>query len=251
MADQLIEVSSTKTPAGDSPFIEDYNQHPALCREGVWMGLKHSYTQEVRLSFEHSDHPEYYVGWSVNGATIEDPGYDFDTSISGAAVPGIPSLAFVCPVDGEYHNLILRSASGSDKLNLIIRVLYRAGIAEANLPPHLGPWLSVSLRGYDIEWPAEKLAEERACLSRLAALLGEIQERFKPPLFIPPGDPFEWLRGLRGNSAVRIEAAIDALKHLKPETQPALVAAIGAELRLALNSGHSLNPYKPQIITRG
>jgi hypothetical protein len=206
--------------------IEDYNLHPALCRFGVWVGLKREFFETYLLSYEH-DPEELYVGWAVNGDTLIDPGYSAGTPPWGAPVPGVPGVSYTCPVAGLYHRISLAGTPGMEPQHLWVQVLYRYP-TEYGQPFHYGPGLWVDLVGYSIAWPADKLEEWRECLHRFWELI----ERYLEEARVGPGDPVErWLEGLRGEEAVRLKALVETLGDLQGDEDRELREAILGELR--------------------
>lgn len=221
----LTEVSSI-TVTNTYVVVEDYNRHPALCRFGVWVGLKREYVETYLLSYEH-DPEELYVGWAINGTTVIDPGYSAGTPPWGEPVPGVPSVTYHCPVGGLYHQISLAGTPGMNPQWLWVQVLYRHP-NEYGQPFHYGPGRWIYLVGYSITWPAEKIEETRRCLRRL----WEIIQKEVQVAHVGPGDPVEhWLEQLRGEEAVALQALTDTLGELSEEQDAELREAIRGELR--------------------
>src|SRR5215217_7080945 len=70
-------------------------------------------------------------------------------------------------------------------------------------PPHEGPWTSVCLDGFDIEWPSYLILEEQACLKRW----GEILRQYVEVAEVGPLDPVELLFGLPEQDLMLLQAA--------------------------------------------
>jgi len=225
MTHSLVELSDTRTVTTSYLVVEDYTKHPRLCRYGVWVGWKSEFTETVVLSYDH-DPEELYVGWSINGTTVIDPGYSAGTPAWGAPAPGNPSVTYRCPVAGLYHRISLSSTPGDANQYLWVSVLYRHP-NEANAPFHVGPSHSVCLSGSEIAWPAAKLAETQACLARLYDIL----RRYVEVAHVGPGDPVEsWLGELDGDEVARVDALLTTIEQLNRETDRLLFEAIRAEL---------------------
>jgi hypothetical protein len=224
MSDQLVVLSDTKNVTGQTIVIEDYNKHPVLCRSGIWVGWLTTFTETVTLQYQHTEDP-LYVGWAINGTTVIDPGYSSGTPPWGVPCPGVPSVAYCCPVDGFLHNISLTSTSGDPYECLTIQVLYR-GPNDANNPAHVGPFMSVCLAGSEIDWPAKKVAESERCMADLWARLGRLIEI----AHVQPGDPVEWLGSLPSEESIRLQAEVNTLEQLDVTAQPALAKAIRADL---------------------
>ena len=221
----LTEVSSI-TITNSYVVVEDYDRHPALCRFGVWVGIKREYLETYLLSYEH-DPEELYVGWAINGTTVIDPGYTAGTPPSGEPVPGSPFVTYKCPVGGYYHQISLAGSPGMDPQSLWVQVLYRYP-NENGQPFHYGPGRWIDLVGYSIAWPAAKLKETQDCLARFWALI----QRYLEIARVGPGDPVErWLERLRGEEAVQLKALVETLGELNENEDSELREAILSELR--------------------
>jgi len=219
MADELKVVSDTRNDTGGHLIFEDYDQHPRACRHGVWAGWKETFTQTVTLAFEHIAHP--YVGWSVNGVTVVDPGYGPFTQPPGSPCPGVPSVLYSCPVGGLFHQISFTSLSGTARQCFWVQVLYREH-GEQNLPPHDGPGTTLCVSGSDIEWPAFLIAQERACLRRWRDIL----RRYVEVADVGPLDPVEFLTRLPAEDQTMLQSAAEALENINPDEQPALSNAL-------------------------
>jgi hypothetical protein len=215
----LVVVSDTTTATGGQVVVEDYNKHPAVCRSGVWMGWEKTFTETVILAYEHTE--ELYVGWSVNGVTVIDPGYGPIVNFPGNPCPGLPSVSYICPVGGLFHQISFTSTSGDPYECLWAQVLYR-GNSEKYVPAHLGPSMEVCLAGSDIEWPAYLIQEEEACLARLWDLL----KRYVEIAHVNPGDPVEFLGGLPIEELIQLQAAVQTLENINAQEQPALASGL-------------------------
>ncbi|CAN5258294.1 hypothetical protein BH20ACT5_BH20ACT5_07220 [soil metagenome] len=82
-----IELSDEVTTTGCDLVVIDYDQQPQLCRKGIWVGSQCQQSQRIVLSYEHDPEP-LYVGWSINGTTVLDPGYGTFTPPGGSPAPG-------------------------------------------------------------------------------------------------------------------------------------------------------------------
>jgi hypothetical protein len=225
---QLVELSRTRSVTSSYVVTEDYTKKPTLCRSGVWVGLNSEFAETVVLSYEH-DPEELYVGWSINGTTVIDPGYSAGTPPWGAPAPGDPSITYRCPVDGLFHRLSLSSTPGSEQECVWVRVLYRHP-NEAAQPFHEGPSLSTCLSGAEVKWPPAKVKAEQACLAKFRELLRRYIE-IAPP--IGPGDPGpveRWLERVSGDDAIRVRALVEALEELSPEDDREVFEAIRADV---------------------
>jgi hypothetical protein len=225
MAHPLIELSRTRNVTNCYLVTENYLKHPALCRFGVWIGWKCEFAETVVLSYEH-DPEELYVGWSINGTTVIDPGYSSGTPPWGAPAPGAPSVTYRCPVGGLFHRLSLTSTPGADQTCLWVQVLYRHP-QDAGAPFHYGPATSVCVKGWGVTWPGKKLKETQDCLARFYELL----HKYVEVAHVGPGDPVErWLEQLEGDDAMRVKALVETLEELAANAEPELAEAIKAEL---------------------
>jgi hypothetical protein len=225
MTHPLVELSDTKNFTGCNLVVENYNLHPAICRSGIWIGWSCDFTETIVLAYEH-DPEELYVGWAINGAVVIDPGYSAGTPPWGAPVPTAPSVTYVCPYGGLYHQISLASTAGHEQVCLWVQVLYRYPDEEGQ-PFHYGPSMYVCLDGYEVIWPEAKLAEMRACLLKFYELLMKYVE-IAP---VGPGDPVErWLAQLRGDDAVRVKGLVDTFGELDRETEGVFAGAIKDEL---------------------
>lgn len=214
MSNTLSEINRIRHITGSSIVTEDYDSHFRLCRSGIWIGLENTFTETVTLSYEHTN--ELYVGWKINGVTIVDPGYSSGTPSWGSPVPGVPGVSYKCPVDGFFHRISFTSTSGMDEQCFYAQVLYRNGIAEANMAPHSGPSLCVCISGKEIEWPEDKLEEEAQCL---AALFDKLK-RYRLIRKVFPPDPIEWLRRFEGQEAQILKASVNTYERINAERQP-------------------------------
>jgi hypothetical protein len=84
----------------------------------------------------------------------------------------------------------------------------------------------VGIGGSEIEWPAYRLAEERACLR---AFFERLRERLQLGE-VDPGDPIERLGQLTGDDALRVRAELETLEQMDRAVQPALAQAISSDL---------------------
>jgi hypothetical protein len=219
MANELKVVSDTRNVTGGHLVFEDYDRHPRACRHGVWVGWKETFSQTVMLAFEHVAHP--YVGWSVNGVTVIDPGYGPFTPPPGAPCPGVPSVLYSGPVGGLFHQISFTSSSGAPRACFWVQVIYREH-GEQNLPPREGPGMTLCVSGSDIEWPAFLVAEERACLRRW----WDILRRYVEVADVGPLDPVEFLTSLPAEELAMMQAAAETLEKINRDEQPTLSNAL-------------------------
>ena len=219
MADELKVLSDTKSSTGGHLVTEDYDKHPRVCRHGVWIGWKETFSQTVTLAFEHTAHP--YVGWSVNGVTVIDPGYGPIVQPPGDPCPGAPSVLYTCPVGGLFHQISFTSVSGSPKACLSVQAIYREH-GEQGLPFHGGPAMTLCLSGSNIEWPAYLILQEQACLRRWRDIL----RKYVEVAHVGPLDPIELLASLPAEDVTLLQAAAEALEQVKPDEQPVLANAL-------------------------
>jgi hypothetical protein len=234
MTHPLVELSRTRSVTKCYLVVEDYVKHPRLCRSGIWIGLKCEFAETVVLAYEH-DPEDLYVGWSIDGTTVIDPGYSSGTPPWGSPAPGAPSVVYRCPVNGLFHELSLTSTPAADESCLWVQVLYRYP-NEAGAPFHYGPSMSVCVKGWEITWPATKVKETNACLARLYDLL----RRYVEIAHVGPGDPVErWLERLEGDEAVRVRAMVETLGDLDPEADRELVDAVKEELTASVRWAQS------------
>jgi hypothetical protein len=215
MVGELKVVSDTRSVTGGHLVFEDYDSHPRACRHGVWSGWKETFSQTVTLAFDHVEHP--YVGWSVNGVTVIDPGYGPFTQPPGVPCPGAPSVLYSCPVGGLFHQISFTSSSGAPRACFWVQVIYREH-GEQNLPPHEGPGMTVCVSGSDVEWPAFLVAEERACLRRW----WDILRRYVEVADVGPLDPVEFLTRLPADELAMLQAAAQTLEKINADEQPRL-----------------------------
>jgi hypothetical protein len=115
-----------------------------------------------------------------------------------------------------------------------VQVLYRYP-SEAGLPSHRGPATSVCLDGWAVTWPADKVLETERCFESLYAKLRQYVQL--PP---EPGNPVaQWLGGLRGDAALRVNALVAALEELDPQRDAELLQAVKGDLTSMLRWARS------------
>jgi hypothetical protein len=226
MAHPLVELSRTQQPTGQKIVLENYDLKPRLCRHGTWVGVKFEFVETVTLSFEH-DPEELYVGWSINGTTVVDPGYGPFPPPFGAPVPGEPSVTYRTPVAGLYHRISFTSTAGHDEECLSVTVLYRTP-AEAGAPAHVGPSRSVCLSGGRVDWPAYLLKAEQECLRHWYEILRRYV-RVLPP-WPPPPPLSRWLERVQPDDLLRFKLELETLEQLDPEADRELAEAIVQDL---------------------
>ena len=224
MSNILSEINRTRNITGSSVVMENYDVNFRLCRYGIWIGLENTFTETVTVSYEHTD--DLYVGWRINGVTVVDPGYSAGTPPWGSPVPGVPGVVYHCPVDGFFHRISFTSTSGMEEQCFYAQVLYRHGVAEANMAPHYGPSICVCISGKEIEWPEDKLEAERRCL---AAFFDKLRQ-YKLIAHVFPPDPVEWLQRFQGQEAQILKAQVDTYVQVDHERQPALAKAVQSSI---------------------
>lgn len=183
------------------------------------MGTTCLQSQRVVLSYGHDPEP-LYVGWSINGSTVLDPGYGTFTPPWGAPAPGAPGVTYETGVDWLAHRIALSVGPGTEAHTVHVRVLHR-GPSDAAEPATLGPSRMVDLAGVATHWPASKLAEQARCWSRLLDLLRRYVEipRWGPP------DPWERLPGLiRLPEDMRVLSAVFAVADLDDKADAGVIA---------------------------
>jgi hypothetical protein len=237
MADELKVVTDTRSDVGGHLVTENYDEHPRACRHGVWIGWKETFRQTVTLAFEHTGHP--YVGWSINGVTVVDPGYGPVTPPPGDPCPGAPSVLYVCPVAGHFHQISFTSIAGSPKSCLSVQAIYREH-GEQGHPAHDGPATTVCVSGSHIDWPAFQILQEQACLKRWRDIL----RKYVEVADVGPLDPVELLTGLPADERTLLQAAAEALEEIKPDDQPVLANALRDTVIGVLRSRMPLNPKR-------
>jgi len=181
----LLELSDEKTTTSCRLIIVNYDLVFNLCRKGIWVGRRCQQRERIVLSYEH-DPEVLYVGWSINGTTVLDPGYGTFTPPWGAPAPGMPDVTYETGVDWFAHRIALSVEPGTPSRTVQLRVLYRHP-DEASEPAHLGPSRAVSLSGVALHWSAAKLEDERRCWNDLKNYL----RRFVKVAHVGPGDPVE------------------------------------------------------------
>jgi hypothetical protein len=228
MADPLVVVSDTKTIISQGIVIIDYDTAPyhALCRYGLWEGWQKLYTETVTLAYEHT--VEEYVGWQVNGLTIMAPGFSAGTPPWGAPLPGFPSVTYVCPVDGYYHEISFTSSVNDPVEEFWVQVLYRT--SEEQQTPTYGPGMWVTLSGQCIEWPWFLLAEMRACIQRLLEIINSIRATLGELEPVNPPDPVEWAARFTPDEVRRVKAGVEIFQKLDEEKQPELANRIAVDV---------------------
>jgi hypothetical protein len=218
MANQLVVVDDSKSPTGGHVVVEDYDEHPRPCRRGLWIGWKETFSQRVTLAFERPGHP--YVGWSLNGVTVIDPGSGPFPRPPGEPCPGQPSVLYFAPVGGLENQIQFTGAPGIPRVCLGVQALYRE---HGNLPALVaGPSTTVCLSGADIEWPAFLVKEEIACQKRW----WEILRRYVEVADVGPLDPVAFLGELPDQDLKVLHAAAQTLERITGEDQPELANAI-------------------------
>jgi hypothetical protein len=217
---RLIELSRSRDVTGSGVVVEDYTDHPTLCRYGVWVGTRTFFTERVVLSFEHDPDP-LNVTWRLQDAENPlNPPYDFTPN---GPVIGAPGIRYSWPVDHLQHRIALFTEPGAKPILVTAQVVYspEAGGAVTN-----GPELALDMSGEVVSWPARQLLEEAECKKRWADLLSRYAKWHKPL----PGEPVEWIDQIQGSDARRVIAVTEALDSLDPASEGELVAAIQADL---------------------
>jgi hypothetical protein len=220
MASDLVVLSNTRTPTGGQRLVvRNYDQNPRPCRSGYWIGRQENFSQTVTLAWEHSEEGHPYIGWSVNGETVMDPGGD---PLVLEPCPGLASVRYTCPIDDLYHQISFTSTPGHPQVCFWVQALFLRHDESRYDPPHEGPWTSVCLDGFDIEWPSYLILEEQACLKRW----GEILRQYVELAEVGPLDPVELLVGLPEQDLILLQAAAQSLERVNADQQPALANAL-------------------------
>jgi len=222
---QLVELSDTRNGTTSSIVIDDYDQHPRLCRAGIWVGVRTEFSETIVLSYEH-DAEELYVGWKLNGVSVIDPGYSSGTPPWGFSVPGASDVTYTCPVDDLFHRIQFRSTAGHQESCISVQVLTRTP-AEEFSPPELGPSTITCVAGYDLSWPSANLEAERRCLASLLERL-RVYTKVK---WVPPGDPPErWIELGRPEELKELLALFETLENLNSVEDEDIAKAVQSNL---------------------
>jgi len=248
MANDLVVVSDTKTPTGrQRPVVRNYDQNPKPCRHGYWIGRQEDYVQTVTLEAKIDPERHPFIGFSVNGETVITPGKGpftnpLTTPPGGQPCPGLPSVKFWCPVGNNHNQISFTSTSGDPRVCFWVQAFFLHHDEDPNGPPHEGPWTSVCLEGFDIEWPAHLILEEQACLKRLS----EILRRYSESAEVDPLDRVEFLAGLPEQDLMLLQAAAQTLEEINAQDQPALAdmlrESVVGILRSRMPGGPGLRP---------
>lgn len=215
---QLIELRRSQEPAGQGIVIEDYTDHPTLCRHGVWVGLATYFTETVTIAYEHES-ADLNVFWQLN----DDVLYPVTGFLGGGPVLGTPGVHYVWPVDGFQHRISLISTPGTKDSSVNVEVLYQQ---PPGGPTQYGPSMRVAISGMTIQWPESKLEEERACQARWQDIRNRYVHWHKPK----PGETVTGLDHVRGEAAIRLIAVQKTLESLDPDADHELAEALKAEL---------------------
>lgn len=237
MAGELVVESDVRTVTGGHLVTEDYDRHPRPCRHGIWIGWQQTFTQTVTLSFQHSGHP--YVGWSVDGQMLVDPGGGSVTQPPGDPLPGIQGVVYSCPLGGYWHRISFTSTSAVPQTCFQVQVLFREH-GEHGHPLHDGPAMRLCLAGSDVEWPAFQLLEERACLRRW----WDVLQRYAEVAEVGPLDPVAFLTALPGRDLAMLQAAARTLDELDADAQPVLADALRDRIVGILRSRPATGPVR-------
>ena len=201
MTVELEVLSKTKTVTGGRLVVEDYEDHPVLCRRGLWLGWQETFIQTVTLGYEHKGY-DLVVGWAVNGQTIFDPGHGSAVTLPGEPCPGQPSVRYVCPVEGHWHRISFRSTPGEPEHCLSVQALFRRRDTGWQQLED-GPFIQVCVSGSVIQWPAHLMKEESSCLRHV----WDVLKRYAGELR-------------------RLEASAQTLQKIDEQGQPALAQAL-------------------------
>jgi hypothetical protein len=110
------------------------------------------------------------------------------------------------------------STAGAPKACLWVQALFLHHGEDPNGPPHDGPWTSICLTGFDIEWPAFQIREEQACLKRL----WDILRRYVEVGDIAPLDPVAYLSALPEQDLILLQTAVQTLEKINTDGETAL-----------------------------
>lgn len=229
MGNEIEVLSKSKQPTGGHFVVEDYDEHPALCRNGVWVGRKENFVQTVTLGYEHEG-LDLVVGWAVNGQQVVDPGYGGNTPYPEPC-PGLPSVRYLCPVQGHWHRISFISSSGEPERCLSLQVLFRR--REDNYQNvEDGPTVKVCVSGSLIEWPAHLIKDEASCLRHV----WDVLQRYAEVAKVNPGDPVQFLAGFPASELRQLAASAQALDRIDDREQPALAETLREHVVGALRS---------------
>jgi hypothetical protein len=156
----------------------------------------------------------------VDGQMIVDPGYG-DAMLFPAPCPGLPSVRYLCPVQGHWHRISLISTSGEPEQCLSLQALFRR--RDDNYQKiEDGPIVRVCVSGSVIQWPAHLVKEEASCLRHL----WDVLKRYAEVAHVNPGDPVQFLSAFPASELRRLEASAQALEQIDEKEQPALSQAL-------------------------
>jgi hypothetical protein len=230
--------SDTFEPRIGHIVVENYNEHPALCRSGIWTGYETVFSETVILGWEHDQiTPAVAVSWLLNGRPVPSlPDYNQSPpSVGPQPCPGAPWVLYNYPVDGLYHRISLASAYGSQPVSIAAQVSWDSWDYSGDVTNLEGttPPFDVSLSGSAFMWPAYLIKEEEACLAALWGLLGKLGLL----AHVNPGDPVQFLRGLPQEQQVQLKGAAQALSNIDRGEQPELAKALRASVVGILRQG--------------
>jgi hypothetical protein len=220
MTVELKVLSKKKSVTGGRLVVEDYDDHPVLCRRGVWVGWQETFIQTVTLGYEHEGY-DLVVGWAVNGQTIFDPGHGSAVIFPGEPCPGQPSVRYVCPVEGHWHRISFLSTPGEPERCLSVQALFRRKDTGWQQLED-GPFIQVCVSGSVIQWPAHLVKEEAACLRHV----WDVVKRYAEIAHVNPGDPVQFLTAFPVAELRQLEASAQTLERLDEKEQPALAQAL-------------------------
>jgi hypothetical protein len=178
MAHPLIEVSRTQSGAVGYLAVADYNKTPMLCRSGVWVGMKTTFSETVVLSFEHEPE-DLLVNWSVNDTMVGNygppPPFPYGTPIAEN-----PSIGWVtplrCPESPDRIDQCTRRHRAMHRRASPLPTAHRPEPADPSRPAQVG--LPARLRGQVADQPAGRVGGvHRAASSPSRTLRGGCGKR--------------------------------------------------------------------------
>jgi hypothetical protein len=216
----LVELSNDVATTSCELQVVDYDHVRRLCRSGIWVGRRCEQRQRIVLSYEH-DPEVLYVGWSINGTTVLDPGYGLPTDPRiPSYAPGMPDVRYETGVNGFYHRIALSVAPDTPRRTPFVSVLYRRPDGWGS-PANEGPGRMLDLRGVTENWPAAKLEEERRCWRDLRERL----RHYSKVAHVGPGDPVQLaLERVFDPDDMALLGAARAVAELDPQHDADLIA---------------------------
>lgn len=241
MASEIVVVSDNKAAKGGHVVVRQFDQ---LCRHGYWIGWQRNFEHTITLAanIDPGRHP--YIGFSINGQTVIRPGKGPWTKppFWFEPCPGAPSVRYTCPVGNDYTQIRFTGTAGAPEACLWVQALFLHHGEDPDGPPHEGPWTSICLQGFDIEWPAFLIREEQACLKRLWDTL----RRYVEAAEVGPLDPVAYLAGMPEHDLTLLHTAAQTLEKIDTEDQPELANALQESVVGILRSRMPVRPNQHQ-----